>query len=134
MEDPLWGTTWRIAAGALVLSLVAAIIFILLGRALDGIGLFCGAFLSAANFTATSRFVDLARRSASGGAYDPTRGARAAAGFILRYVFLAVILVVLILGLKLPAVTTVLGVAAVPLTIYLWQMGLLVTGRWRSQF
>lgn len=134
MADPLWGTTWKIAAGALLLSLVAAIVFIVLGRTLDGIGLVCGAILSAANFTATSRFIDLVRRSASGGGSGASRGGRAAAGFVLRYVVLALILIVLILGFGLPPATTVLGVAAVPLTIYLWQMGLLVTGRWRSQF
>jgi hypothetical protein len=134
VEDPLWGTTWKIAAGALLLSLIAAIIFVLLGQTLNGVGLFCGAFLSAANFAATSRFVDLARRTAAAGEGNIAAGGRAAAGFVMRYLFLALILVLLIIGFRLPAATTVLGVAAVPLTIYLWQMTLLVTGRWRRQF
>ena len=133
MEDPLWGTTWKIVACALLLSLIAAIVFILLGQTLNGVGLFCGAFLSAANFAATSRFVDLARKTTKAGG-DISAGWRAAAGFAMRYLFLALVLVLLIVGIRLPAATTVLGVAAVPLTIYLWQMGLLVTGRWRRQF
>ena len=134
MDDPLWGTTWKIVVCALLLSLIAAIVFIVLGQTLNGVGLFCGAFLSAANFTATSRFVDLARKTVEAGGGDISAGWRAAAGFAMRYVFLALILVLLIVGMRLPAATTVLGVAAVPLTIYLWQMGLLVTGRWRRQF
>lgn len=134
MADPLWGTMWKISAGALAVSLVAAMVFVALGRTLDGVGLVCGAFLSAVNFLATSRFVDRARRSARGEGVNPSQGGRAAMGFILRYVILALILVALILGAGLPPTTTVLGFAAVPLTIYLWQMGLLVTGRWRNQF
>jgi len=134
MEDPLWGTMWKISASALAVSLVAAMVFVALGQTLNGIGLVCGAFLSAGNFLATSRFVDRARRSARGEEVDPSHGGRAAMGFVLRYVMLALILVALILGVGLPPATTVLGVAAVPLTIYLWQMGLLVTGRWRNQF
>jgi len=134
MEDPLWGTTLKIAASALLLSLIAAVVFIILGQTLQGIGLFCGAFLSAANFAATSRFVDLARKTVEAGGGDISADWRAAAGFVMRYLFLALILVFLIVGIGLPAATTVLGVAAVPLTIYLWQMGLLVTGRWRRQF
>ena len=134
MEDPLWGTPWKIVAYALLLSLIAAIVFIVLGQTLDGVGLFCGAFLSAANFAATSRFVDLARKTAVAGGGDISAGWRAAAGFAMRYLFLALILVLLIIGMRLPAATTVLGIAAVHLKIYLWQMGLLFTGRWRRQF
>jgi hypothetical protein len=36
-----------------------------------------------------------------------------------------------ILLFDLPPATTVAGLAAVPLTIYLWQIGRLLTGRWR---
>ena len=160
MRDRLWDTTWRISVAAFAAALVAAVVFWVLDRPLDAAGLMVGAAISSLNFLATGAFLRRSRGQASlarpaeraGGeveeagaeartpGLDPEEerrrqiaaGNRAAFRFILRYLLIGVLLVILTLGLGLPAVTTVLGVAAVPFTIYLWQMGRLVTGRWRT--
>lgn len=154
MRDPLWGTTWRVSAGALALAAVASAVLLSIGRPLDAAGLLVGALISGANFLATGRFLQRARGAAAHSAASPppeseqavpspvprseleTRrlvaaSNRAAFGFVVRYLAIGALLVVLILGFGLPPATTVLGVAAVPLTIYLWQMGRIVTGGWR---
>jgi hypothetical protein len=114
----------------------------------------CGALISGVNFLATGRFLSHARQAASRSG-SPAAAANGAAGvmgqvddeeerrsqvaasnqaafrFVIRYLFIGAVLVLLILGFGLPPATTVLGVAAVPLTIYVWQMGRLLTGGWR---
>jgi hypothetical protein len=130
VTDPLKHLAGRITAGTLLLSAAGAFTLAALGQGRAGVGLFAGALVSALNFLATSRFIgqarDTVRRTGEG-----LPGARAALGFILRYLVMGLTLVILILGLGLPAAATIFGVAVVPLTIYLWQMGLLLTGRWR---
>jgi hypothetical protein len=130
VDDPLKHFAGRITAGTLVLSAAGALTLAALGGGRDGIGLFAGALVSALNFLATSRFIARARDAVRRTGED-LPGTRAVLGFILRYLVIGLALVILILGLGLPAVATVFGVALVPLTIYLWQMGLLLTGRWR---
>jgi hypothetical protein len=154
MRDPLWGATWRISAGALGLTAVASAVLLSLGHPQDALGLLCGSFISGLNFLATGRFLSRARLAASSqaseagpdsevvGAMERTDAEaerrrqvalsnQAAFRFVIRYVFIGAVLALLILGFGLPPATTVLGVAAVPLTIYVWQMGRLLTGRWR---
>jgi hypothetical protein len=151
MSHQLWDTTWKVGAGALGLAIAASAVFILTGRPLDGAGLLCGALISIVNFRATSRFLgrvsQQARREAdayggrrpeAGPAFEAQESRRVAAsnraafGFILRYLAIGVLLVLLILVVGLPPATTVLGVAAVPLTIYLWQISRLLTGKWKE--
>ena len=151
MSDQLWRITWKVGAGALGLAVTASAVFFLTGRSLDGVGLFCGALISTVNFLATSRFLGRVSREArreadayggrrpeAGPALEAERNRRVAAsnraalGFILRYLVIGVLLVLLILVAGLPPATTVLGVAAVPLTIYLWQMSRLLTGKWKK--
>ncbi len=154
MRDPLWGATWKISSGALGLAAVASAVLLSLGYPQDALGLMCGALISGINFLATGRFLSHARQAASSrgsmaGPAADTAGAmgqvdteaerrrqvaasnQAAFRFVIRYLFIGAVLVLLILGFGLPAATTVLGVAAVPLTIYVWQMGRLLTGGWR---
>ena len=132
MGDPLWSTAWRYALGALVLAGAGAAGLVIAGHPLDGLGLVAGSILSAANFLATSLFIHQMRDVARQGRDPIASGHRSAAGFIMRYLVLGGILLLLILVAGLPPVTTVLGLAAVPLAIYLGQMGRLVTGRWRG--
>ncbi|MFO7769084.1 MAG: ATP synthase subunit I [bacterium] len=132
MGDPLWSTAWRYALGALVLAAAGAAGLTAAGRPTDALGLLAGAVLSSSNFLATSLFMHEMRSAARQGRDPIAAGHRSAAGFILRYLLLGGILLLLVLVAGLPPVTTVLGLAAVPLTIYLWQMGRLVTGRWRG--
>ncbi len=114
------------------LSAAASLLLAFLGRGRDGLGLLCGATVSALNFLATSRFLgrvrDAAGASGGGGTLpDP----RAVYAIIMRYLAMGLVLAILIIGAGLPAPATIFGVAAVPLTLYLWPMGLLLTGRWR---
>ncbi len=143
MHDPLWATTWKISAGALGLAAVASAVLLLLGHPHHALGIMCGALLSGLNFLATGQVLirargDAARTSISGIADSEAErrqqiaaSSQAAFRFVLRYLIIGAVLALLILGFGLPAATTVLGVAAVPLTIYVWQMGRLLTGGWR---
>ena len=146
MHDPLWGTTWKISAGALGLAAAAAAVLLFLGHSHHALGLMCGAFLSGLNFLATGQVLDRARKEAKASAErtaddgpdsEEERRQRIAASnqaafrFVLRYVIIGAVLALLILGFGLPPATTILGVAAVPLTIYVWQMGRLLTGGWK---
>jgi hypothetical protein len=129
VPDPLREAVRRIVVGAVGLSAAAGLLLTLLGRGRDGLGLLCGAIVSALNFLATSRFLGRVRDAAgaAGALPDP----RAAYAIIMRYLALGLVLAILIVGAGLPAPPTILGVAAVPLTLYLWPIGLLLTGRWR---
>lgn len=123
----------RYSIGAIGLAAAAGLVFLLLGEPMQATGLLAGSILSAANFYATSRVLVRARDARAGtGGTDPVGGMRTVAGFMIRYFLLGGVLVLLILVAGLPAVPTLLGVAAVPLTIYLWQILKLLTGRWRS--
>ena len=134
MPDPLREAARRIAVGAVGLSAAGALLLILLGRGRDGLGLLCGAIVSTLNFLATSRFLGRARDAAGaarGGGTGTLPDPRAAYAIIMRYLAMGLILAILIVGFGLPAPATIFGVAAVPLTLDLWPMGLLLTGRWR---
>lgn len=141
MSDPLWDSAGRYTLGAVALSLAVSAGLLIRGTPLDAAGLMAGALLSSANFLATSRFLDASRRAArtvaapgasDQAAADPHAATRAALGFVFRYFVLGAALALLILVAGLPAVPTVLGVAALPLTIYLWQMVRLFTRGWRT--
>jgi hypothetical protein len=130
VPDPLREAVRRIVVGAAGLSAAAALLLTFLGRGRDALGLLCGATVSALNFLATSRFLGRVRDAAGGGKGAPP-DARAAYAIIMRYLAMGLILAILIVGAGLPAPATILGVAAVPLTLYLWPMSMLLTGRWR---
>jgi hypothetical protein len=134
VPDPLREAVRRIVVGAVGLSAAAGLLLTLLGRGRDGLGLLCGAIVSALNFLATSRFLGRVRDAAGaagGGGAGALPDPRAAYAIIMRYLALGLVLAILIVGAGLPAPATILGVAAVPLTLYLWPIGLLLTGRWR---
>jgi len=64
MRDPLWGTTWRISAGAMGLAAAISAVLLSLGHSRDALGLMCGALISGVNFLATGRFLSHARLAA----------------------------------------------------------------------